>query len=245
MIDVYKVKITKEQFESMPEEARTAVFVVGHILNQISVFHKLIRFSNARDPANPVEANASSMQTQILLRSLMASLAEASVWLDDRAGLIAQYLSDMPTEAQEWYKAACDHSDPKSLLMMIRNNFIYHFPNEKNVERAFKEVSASEPWEWYFSQANTNTMYFSSELVIGYGLMRFAKEPDPMIAFGVVIQKTGELANVMQDILMHLIGAIVTRHLGADALKPQEKTSIEDAPTLGEFWLPFFAIPKS
>jgi hypothetical protein len=51
----------------------------------------------------------------------------------------------------------------------MRHNYLYHSPNDKNVERAFA-IPAGEPWEWYFSEANTNSFYFSCELILGYGL---------------------------------------------------------------------------
>jgi hypothetical protein len=170
MIDVLTIRISKAQFETLPQEERTAIFVAGHIMNQVGIFMKLVRFSISRDPTSPVESHTSGMQTQILLRTLMAALAEASVWMEERQALIDKYLPDMPQEGRDAYGKVKDHSDPKGLIMRIRNNFLYHYPNEKNVEKAFKAVPDSEPWEWYFSSANTNTMYFSCELVVGYGL---------------------------------------------------------------------------
>lgn len=43
MIDIFRIPISKEQFRHIPTEERGLVFVAGHILNQISVFMKLVR----------------------------------------------------------------------------------------------------------------------------------------------------------------------------------------------------------
>jgi hypothetical protein len=131
--------------------------------------------------------------------------------------------------------------DEKALLRPIRHNYLYHYPNDKNVERAFEAIPDDEPWEWYFSQANTNSFYFSSELVLGYGLMRATGEPTALGAFGVVMAEAMEIANPMPDFLMRLIEAIMVRHLGPDIFKPQPGLTIADAPALDKFWVPFFA----
>ena len=43
------------------KEERAVVLVSGHMLNQIGVLLKIVRFSFARDPENTVEAHASSI----------------------------------------------------------------------------------------------------------------------------------------------------------------------------------------
>jgi hypothetical protein len=48
MIEVYTVPISKAQFRKLPPKERAMVFVCCHILNQISVFVKLVwRLSDA------------------------------------------------------------------------------------------------------------------------------------------------------------------------------------------------------
>jgi hypothetical protein len=243
MVDVFTVPISKAQFRQFPDEERALVFVCGHILNQISVFMKLIRFSTNHDPPNPVEEKVSGMQSQIILRCLMAVLSEACVYFEKRHVIIDKYLSDMHKEGRDAYDKIKPFYDKKSLLRLIRNNYLYHYPNDKNVQRAFDAIPEDEPWEWYFSTANTNSLYFSCELVLGYGLMNATGEPTPLGAFGVVMTKTMEIANTMPDFLMRLIEVIGVRYLGKDIFKPQARTTINDAPTLGGFWLPFFAEP--
>jgi CRISPR/Cas system-associated protein endoribonuclease Cas2 len=79
VIKVYRIPISKDQFGQLPKEERSIVLVSGHILNQISVFMKLVRFSTGKDPANPIEANVCGMQSQLILRCLIGVPAEACV----------------------------------------------------------------------------------------------------------------------------------------------------------------------
>lgn len=241
MIKVYRVPITKDQFRKLPKPERSLVLVSGHILNQISVFMKLVRFSTNKDPPNDIEANVSGMQSQLILRCLLGVLAEACAWVEERQELVESFLPAMHQEGRNAYDKLKPEFDKGSLLRFIRHNYIYHYPNDKNVERAFEAIPDDEPWEWYFSQANTNSFYFSSELVLGYGLMRAAREPTRVGAFGVVMAKAMEVANTMPDFLMRLIEVIMVRHVGPDILKPRPGVTIADAPALDEFWVPFFA----
>ena len=240
-IDVYRVPISKKQFERLPKEERSLVFVGGHILNQISVFMKLVMFSSNKDPADQIEATASGMQTYLVLRSLVGVLAEACVYLENRVALIEKYLPSIDKEGQEAYAELSKSFDDKALLRLIRHNFLYHYPNEKVVDKAFRAAPEDEQWEWYLSQANTNSLYQSCEAVLGYGLMQITGEPDWTRAYEMVLKKAMELADVMPEFLMRLIGTIIVQHLGGNILAPQKGTTIRGAPHVQEFWVPFFA----
>ncbi len=91
------------------------------------------------------------------------------------------------------------------------------------------------------SEANTNSFYFSSELVIGYGITSATGEPNHTFAFGTVIREVMQVANTLPYFLMPLMKAIMTKYLGAKILNPQPATVIKNAPQLGQFWIPFFA----
>lgn len=202
---------------------------------------KLVLFSTNPDLEDDVEGKANGCQSQILLRFLIAVLSEACVYFEDRKDLIAVYLPDIHKEGQEAYAKLQAFFDKKGLLRMIRNNYLYHYPNDKNVEKAFEAIPEDETWEWYMSYANTNSMYLSSEMVLGAGMMNATGKETPMEAFGAVMAKTMELANIIPDFLMRLVEVICVKYLGADVLNPQSHTIIKDAPHLGTFWLPFFA----
>ena len=239
MVEISTFRISKADFQLLPKEERAVVLVGGHILNQIGILLKLVNFSFSRDPNDPVEANASAMQTQILLRLLIAVLSEVCVYFEKRQSLIDKYLSGMHEEGKAAYTMVKTSGfDKKGFLRKLRNNYLYHYPNDKNLEKAFKRTSTDEPWEWYLASDNTSSVYFSSELVLGNALMGETGEPNDMDAFSVVMAKATELANTLPDFLMRLIEAIFKWHLRADVLTPCARTIISDAPKFGEFWLP-------
>jgi hypothetical protein len=118
---------------------------------------------------------------------------------------------------------------------------LYHYPTSAALDKAFESIPADEDWEWYLSEANTNSFYFSCELAIGYGIMSATGEPLHIGAFGTVMQEVMRAANTLPYFFMPLMEALLTKHLGKAILNPQPGTIIENAPKLGEFWIPFFA----
>jgi hypothetical protein len=243
MITVYRVPISKRQFRAIPTDERALVFVSGHLLNQISVFMKLVRFSVSKDPGDPIEARVSAAQSQIILRSLIGVFAEAWEFIRKPINqkIIGKYLPTIDGNGRASYEELKKHFGKSGLLHQLRNNYVYHYPSSKKLETAFEWIPEDEEWEWYLSHANTNSFYFSCELAVGYGIMQTTDEPLHIGAFGVVMQQVTGIANCMPYFLMPLMRAILTVHLGDRILDPKPGTTIKNAPKLDEFWIPFFA----
>jgi hypothetical protein len=242
MITVYKVPISKAQFTAIPRDERALVLVSGHILNQVSVFLKLVRFSTCKDPTDPIEARVSAAQSQIILRCLIGVLVEAWEFIRRPVNqkIIGACLNDIGGGRAEYDKLK-RHFGSSGLLYKLRNNFLYHYPKPDELEHGFDWIPEDEEWEWYLSEANTNSFYFSCELVLGYGIMKATDELHHIGAFGIVMQEVHRVADTLPYFLMPLMKAILSKHLGPKVLEPHPGTSIEGAPKLDEFWIPFFA----
>ncbi len=242
-IKVYRVPISKEQFQSIPPDQRAIVFVAGHILNQVGVFIKLVRFSTNADPTDPIEERVSAAQSQLILRCLMGVLVEGWEFIrrPTNQRIIGNYLNGIDEDGQTSYEKLKKHFGKSGLLYKLRNNFLYHYPQPAELDEAFKSIPADEEWEWYLSEANTNSFYFSCELAIGYGIIGATGEPIQISAFGTVMREVMQVANTLPYFLMPLMKAILTKHLGTTILNPQPGTVIKNAPELEQFWIPFFA----
>jgi len=116
-------------------------------------------------------------------------------------------------------------------------------PNAKVVERTFNSIPENEEgWEWYLSATNTNSFYFSCELIIGYGVLNLASNKiSQQAALGEVITEVRYVADTMPYFLMPLMRAILLKHFGESILNTLPGLTISDAPALFEFWIPFFA----
>jgi hypothetical protein len=81
-------------------------------------------------------------------------------------------------------------------------------------------------------------------MVITAGVLRATGETDTATAYKKVMGMVVPVSNDMTDFFLHLMRAIVVRHLGPQALSPVvgTGTKIENAPNLWEVSIPFFTI---
>jgi len=247
MIEVHCVPISKEQLRTLPKDERVLLLLMGHILNQISVFLKLFTFSSNIDPPHPIEGRISAAQSHIILRVLFGVLLEGWNVISDHKVLIDSYMPDIDNDGKESYKKLEEYFDRSSLLYKLRNNFSYHLPNAKLVERTFESIPENEEgWEWYLSATNTNSFYFSCELIMGYGVLNLASNKmSQESALGEVITEVRHVADTMPYFIMPLIRAILLKHFDESILNSFHVMTITDAPGLFQFWIPFFADQSS
>jgi hypothetical protein len=243
MIEVYRVPMSKKQLGALPKDERVLLLLMGQALNQISVFLKLATFSMNNDPENEIEARLSPAQSHILLRVLFGTLFEAWKLICDHKLIVERYLPDVDDEGKQSYNTLVKYFSNSKLLYKLRNNFSYHYPNAKVVERTFKSVpDGEEGWEWYLSHTNTNSFYFPSEHIMTYGVMNEAKnKTSQQAAFREVIKEARDVAETMPYFLMPFMRAMLFKHFGEEILDTLPRIIISDAPSLFEFWIPFFA----
>jgi hypothetical protein len=236
--------MSKQQFGALAKDERVLLLLMGHALNQISVFLKLVTFSMNNDPKNEIESRLSAAQSHILLRVLFGTLFEAWKMICDHKPIIDRYLPDIDDDGKRCYDALVKSFDNSKLLYKLRNNFSYHYPNSKVVERTFRSVpDGEEGWEWYLSYSNTNSFYFPSEHIMTYGVINEAKDKSSQYAaLGEVIREVRHVAETMPYFLMPFMRAMLFRHFGQSVLDATlPKTIISGAPNLFKFWIPFFA----
>jgi hypothetical protein len=216
---------------------------MGHALNQISVFLKLFQFSANNDPQHPIEGRVSAAQSHIILRVLFGVLHEAWKVICENKVVVDKYMPNIDDDGKKSYTTLETYFRKSSLLYKLRNNFSYHMPNTKVVEKTFNSIPENEDgWEWYLSPTNTNTFYFSSDLIMTYGIRNFASnKTSPEAALGEVIKEVRQVANTMPYFFMPFMRAILFKHFDESILNTQPGVTISDAPSLFEFWIPFFA----
>jgi hypothetical protein len=157
--------------------------------------------------------------------------------------IVDRYMPDIDEDGKNSYNTLDEYFQKSSLLYKLRNNFSYHLPNAKVVERTFNSIPENEAgWEWYLSSTNTNYFYFSSDLIRTYGILNLASDKtSPDAALGEVITEVRNVANTMPYFLVPFMRAILFKYFGESILDPLPGVTIVDAPSLFEFWIPFFA----
>ena len=98
------------------------------------------------------------------------------------------------------------------------------------------------PWEWYLSETDSNSFYFSCEMAVGFGtISQLQGEPTLMAASRKLVREVIRAANTMQHFLMPLMRTILLKRFGPSILEDKPGTTINDAPGLYDFCIPFFA----
>jgi hypothetical protein len=243
VINVYRVPISKKQLSTLPKDERALLLLMGHALNQISVFLKLFTFSSNNDPKDPIEERVSAAQSHIILRVWCGILLEVWNVICANKIIIDRYMPDVDDDGKNSYATLDSYFQKSSLLYKLRNNFSYHLPNTKVVETTFNSIPENEDgWEWYLSTHNTNSFYFSSDLIMTYEILNLASsKTSPETALGDVIKEVRHVANTMPYFLMPFMRAILFKHFDASILDTLPGVTITHAPSLFEFWIPFFA----
>jgi hypothetical protein len=245
MIRVRRIEITKEQFRTLPKEERALLLLMGHAMNQIAVLKKLVILSTNKDPADPIEGRVSAAQSQIVLRILTGAVAETWIFLRKPVNqkIIGSYLSLLGEDGIAAREELNKYFGRSNLLYNMRNKFAYHFPSPDEVEQGFHAVPDDDdlPWEWYISDTNTNSFYFSCEMAVGFGaIIQVQGETSLMAASRKLTSEPVRVAGRMQYYLMPLMRAILIKHFGPSILDDKPGTTITDAPPLYKFWIPFF-----
>jgi hypothetical protein len=140
------------------------------------------------------------------------------------------------------YEALKNHFGSSNLLHRLRNTLVFHMQSSADLDAAFEDVPEDEDWAWYPSDMINNSFYLASELVITAGVLRVTGEADTRKAFEKVMGIVVPISNEITDFFLHLMRAIIARHLGAAALNPVicSGTAIKDAPNLYKAAIPFF-----
>ena len=244
MIAVHRIRISKDQFQKMEEDERLALILLGHMFNQMGVQFKMLSFSMNNDVESEIEQSVSAAQTHILLRLFLGTLFETWDTINNR--IVKQHIwekySGITSAAGVSALATLqDHFEKSNILVQIRNNIAYHYPNDKLLKRAFDDTAADEPWDWYLSDKITNSFYFSSDVVVSHSFIPIAGETNVSLAFKKIMGEVGIVVNCVNDFMMALMAAIVSKNFPDAITKRELAAEISDAPNRREFFIPFYA----
>lgn len=162
----------------------------------------------------------------------------------DNQKIIGSYLPALDKDGTVARDELRKHFGRSNLLHNIRNKFSYHFPRADEIKQGFEAVPDDDelPREWYLSEANSNSSYFSSEMAVSFGVISQVQgEPNLVSAFRKLSREVIQVANTLQYFLMPFMRAILLKHFGPSILHHKPGTTINDAPGLYDFWIPFFA----
>jgi hypothetical protein len=244
LIQVLRVPVPPDLLRKMTNEERTFLLLMGYAENQISIMYKVLRFSTNFESENKIEQLASANQTQVMLRLLIGIIYEAWIQLVNERFLQRSNITIKLTQKGEAAVAELRaHLSTSALLGKIRNSFAFHYPDDQYMNQAFKLASEDhalkDEWNWYLSDARTNTSYFVSEMVFLHAVMKAAEVSTLEEAQHKLMQEVLKIHGLLCDLFDDIGNRFMEKYFS----KPLDgfRATITEAPSLYEFALPFYA----
>ena len=215
-VHVRVFEFTKADFASVPGEDRRILILGGHLLNQLGVWAKFLAATVNAKTADSVIDSMNAAQSQIIVRTLVGTMFEGWKWMNSRetsSRIRDSYLDELPPSSAAAYRRLGKHFG-SGLFAKVRDNFAYHFPDREALEVAFDATPDEQPFSWYMSDENTNSLYFGCEAVIGHGVYGLAKETNGRSGIMRLIPEATAAINDINEFLQGLLSCVVGRHLG-------------------------------
>lgn len=166
-MDVYEIKITKAQLQSLPEAERILVLQFGHVCNELSFLNKLLLLVSDTETKG-LEKKAMATQAMIVARLYIGKVFEA--WRMIQRDYFGSQLSktldaELDDQGKRSLEALKTYFGGNNLLSSIRNDFSFHYWAE-HLPKTMSAFDDSREFQLILGGAYANTLHkFSEEFV--------------------------------------------------------------------------------
>lgn len=241
-MDVYEIKITKSQLQSLPEAERILVLQFGHVCNELSFLNKLLLMVSDTKTKG-LEKKAMATQAMIVARLYIGKVFEA--WRMIQRDYFGSQLSktldtELDEEGKKSLKALKSYFGKNNLLSCIRNDFSFHYWAE-HLPKAMDAFDDSREFQLILGGAYANTLHNFSEEFVTVAMLQASGESEAQAAMDRVIGDLVSIGGKMIDFLGHGLAAVFQNRLGK-SWEDFEYTvhKIEPKESIETFKVPFF-----
>ncbi|WFU52343.1 hypothetical protein QA639_21795 [Bradyrhizobium pachyrhizi] len=245
-IRVYDIPVPKDKLRAMPIDERGFLLSLGYSANYVSMLQKLLIFSMNSRPPSDAETLLSAAQTQMLLRLLIGALHETWVLINDRyldESLERDYGSRLDDGGRAALSALKTVFQEPSVLTIVRNNFSFHYPNDKvlnnAIEDAYKNPDSDDLWRLYFSQYGFNSLFLVSDLMAIHGISRLIKESDVAKVQERLMSDVRSAADATFQFTNAFFAAAWQKNFGS-VIDAKALITIDNPPLMKSVTIPFF-----
>jgi hypothetical protein len=246
MIQVFRIPMAKPKLNSLSKDERVLLFLLGYVSNQTMMLEKLVMFAGKRDSQEFLDAHATGIQQQMLLRLMIGALNEAwrvIVTRFNETFLAKEYLPLLDDGGQKALSDLKKQFGSSNLLTRLRTNYAFHHPQSDDVEAAFQTAlnddGMDEQWNLYFAQHGFNSLFYLSEIVISHGIFAVVGETDWREGQERIMAEVISAANNVNEFAKAFTKAVWLKHFG-DEMIADKVFEIHDAPPADQVEIPFF-----
>jgi hypothetical protein len=246
MIDITRIALPKDCLRAMPKEERALFFLLGYAANQINLFSRLVIFSTNKIPTDSVEQRVYSAQTQMLARISIGILDETWKLIGKRflaTPIGREFVPKLHPVGQHALAELKTHFGGSNLLSNLRNQFAFHHPFDTDMDAGFEaavgDKDLDDGWNWYFTPASINSLFFASEFVILHGILNAIGETDLIKAQHRIMNEVKNVNEHMVVFVHSLSEAFLLKYVGPE-LTAEVVKKIVDAPNVFDVQLPYY-----
>lgn len=245
MIEIYRVAVPKDKLQSLSENERVLLLLLGYVSNQISMLQKLIMFATNVTPERDFEQHCTGVQTQMIVRLTIGAVNEAWRLITTRfiqSPLQKEYLALLDKPGQEAFERLKKQFGGP-MFAAIRNNFAYHYPDTADADEAFQAALADDDvadlWNLYASHHGFNSVFLFSDLIYLHGIKKITGEATITDAHKNFLPEVSRASLDVVEFARAFFAAVWVKHFGT-YIDAKDKVQVENAPKADDVMLPFF-----
>ncbi len=241
---LFKVVIPKSKLYLMPQNERIFFILFGALLNDLSMFQKLMIFSTNSKTKNRVVRAAQNMQTLSFARFQIGILSEGWQLLQKNyfgTRVSKEYeplLSEPAKESLENLKRY--FSTNENWMCSVRNRFCFHYPSSEEIAKLIDEAPASEIFEIFMSEFYGNCFFSMSNTIVNFGILKCTGSSNLQSAMDKLLRDGNKVSRWFGDFLGECLLVIANKHLGFE----HAEVGIPKPCDIYEVTLPYFIRAK-
>jgi hypothetical protein len=199
---ILRVILSKKKLGLMPAEEREVFLYFGHILNEITIFTRLMYiFANTK--SNDEQNQAGKSAGIIILALVLAGKLHESwmfitqkIFSNERLNRIIK--DNLDDENQEVLKKIKKQFSSTNSITILRNFYGFHYGKDIKLASSIDDVN-SDLLAYLYNKDASNNLYFYSELIVQNSMLRSLKDAGFELS---LIDLTGQLFETSADITM-------------------------------------------
>jgi hypothetical protein len=223
--DLYSFKLSRAELEKINKGERAFFFALGHVANEINILSKQTVWCDNKVAVEDYERKAQITLSLFNYRMLAGKLNEANELI--RKLFLSKPYSKMYIENFD-DDAMCNltkikkYFGSKNIVNIIRNNHAFHYSQEN-----YNSLSDELPdeFEMFMHKSQGNSLFYASEEIAFYSMMKSFQENDLSIDFGEVIDELIGISKVIMSFCYQFINCFVNyfhKSIVGDEIKPIE-----------------------
>ena len=239
-MELTKISFKRKTFDIIPENERIFIVQLSLFVNEITMLHKLIVFSN-NYKGSETAVKAQNVQSFFLIKLLAGKLYEGWQILQKnyfRSKLSKQYDDQLSLEGKESIEYIKTYFNKQNLISLIRNKYSFHYDYE-HIKEELSSIPEDEGLDLYLASEFGNSLYYMAHVVSSYALFNEVDSTDDRKALDKIFKDVLEMASKFLTFAEVVLGKIWEKYQISVSVG---KVTLRGVPDINSIGLPYFIV---